>query len=192
MVTIIISVIFLNTVKIMQLSDNALLFLYNNDIIKKKLVWAMDNTDVKILSCLKDNSRLNASSIGERINMSVSAVIERIKKMEQAGIIKQYTVVLDTHQIGKFTCAFISVSLEHPKFNEAFSQKIKRHQQIIECHYITGDFDFLLKIITNSTQSLEEVLNDIKSIPGVSLTKTLVVLSTIKNEYTVLPDLFDR
>ncbi|MDR2712718.1 MAG: Lrp/AsnC family transcriptional regulator [Clostridiales bacterium] len=151
----------------------------------------MDNTDIKILSCLKDNSRLNASSIGERINMSVSAVIERIRKMEQAGIIRQYTVILDTHQIGKYTCAFISVSLEHPKFNEAFSQKIKGHKQIVECHYITGDSDFLLKIITNSTQSLEEVLNDIKSIPGVSLTKTLVVLSTVKNEYTVLPDLFE-
>lgn len=152
----------------------------------------MDNTDVKILGCLKENSRLNASAIGEKINMSVSAVIERIKKMEQAGIIKQYTIVLDSQQIGKETCAFISVSLEHPKFNEAFSQKVKGHKQIVECHYITGDSDFLLKIITGSTQSLEEVLNDIKSIPGVSLTKTLVVLSTVKNEYTVLPDLLER
>lgn len=150
----------------------------------------MDNTDVRILNCLKENSRLNASAIGEKINMSVSAVIERIKKMEQAGVIKQYTIVLDTQQIGKETCAFISVSLEHPKYNEAFSHKIKVHKQIVECHYITGDFDFLLKVITNSTQTLEEVLNDIKCIPGVSLTKTLVVLSTVKNEYTVLPDLY--
>jgi len=152
----------------------------------------MDNTDIRILSCLKGNSRLNASAIGEKINMSVSAVIERIRKMEHAGIIKQYTVVLDTQQIGKYTCAFISVSLEHPKYNEDFSHKVKGHEQIVECHYITGDFDFLLKVITNSTQSLEEVLNDIKSIPGVSLTKTLVVLSTVKNEYTVLPDLLEK
>jgi len=152
----------------------------------------MDSIDAKILSCLKDNSRLNASLIGERINMSVSAVIERIRKMEQAGIIKQYTVVLDHHQIGKDTCAFISVSLEHPKYNESFAHHVKSHVQIVECHYITGDYDFLLKVVTNSTQSLENVLNDIKGIAGVSHTRTSVVLSTLKNDYTVLPDLPER
>lgn len=148
----------------------------------------MDNVDYKILNCLRKNARMNASVIGEKINMSVSAVIERIKKLEASGIIKQYTIVLDQKLIGKDITAYISVSLEHPKYNEGFSSSVQDNPQISECHYITGDFDYLLKVITCSTQELTNVLNTIKCIKGVSLTRTLIVLSTTKNEYCVLPD----
>jgi Lrp/AsnC family leucine-responsive transcriptional regulator len=148
----------------------------------------IDRTDLQILKHLKENARINASVIGERISMSVSAVIERIRKLESAGVIRQYTVVLDPQKIGKDICAFISVSLEHPKFNDGFIASVRSESQIIECHYITGDFDFLLKVMTGSTEGLTDVLNSIKCIKGVSLTRTLIVLSTTKNEYTVLPD----
>ncbi len=143
----------------------------------------MDSVDIKILGCLRENARMNASLIGERINMSVSAVIERIKKLEATGIIKQYTVVLDNKIIGKDTMAFISVSLEHPKYNEAFNERVISHKEVTESHCITGDFDYMLKVVTESTQALERVLNDIKGIKGVSLTKTLVVLSSVKQEF---------
>ena len=148
----------------------------------------MDSIDIKILSQLKENARVSASEIGEKVNMSVSAVIERIKKMESSGIIKQYTLVLDPKLINQDVSAFISISLDHPKYNESFISSVIEHKQIVECHYITGDSDFLLKVVIDSTGSLEKVLNDIKSIRGVSMTRTLVVLSTVKNEYTVLPD----
>ena len=117
--------------------------------------------------------------------MSVSAVIERIKKLEANGIIKQYTVVLDSKKLGMDITAFISVSMEHPKYNNNFNEFVKTHKQITECHYITGDFDFLLKVNTESTGGLESLLNEIKSAGGVSLTKTLVVLSTVKEDYSV-------
>ena len=148
----------------------------------------MDNIDIKILSQLKENSRISASEIGDKINMSVSAVIERIKKMENSGIIKQYTLILDSKLINKDVSSFISISLDHPKYNGSFISSVLDHPQIVECHYITGDSDFLLKVVIDSTGSLEKVLNDIKSIHGVSMTRTLVVLSTVKNDYTVLPD----
>lgn len=148
----------------------------------------MDAIDIKILNCLKANSRENASTIGEKVNMSVSAVIERIKKMESSGIIKQYTVILDSKTVGKTVLAFISVGIEHPKYNQNFTDFVKQHSEILECNYITGDFDFLLKVNTGSTQQLERILNDIKSVHGVSLTKTLIVLSTVKNNYSISPD----
>ena len=148
----------------------------------------MDHLDIKILDCLRSNARMSASVIGEHVNLSVSAVIERIKKMENQGIIKQYTVVLDAKLIGKNLAAFISVSLEHPKYNVGFIESVQKDSHITECHYITGDFDFLLKVMTDSTQSLEGILNLIKSIKGVSLTKTIVVFSTLKREISVLPD----
>ncbi len=148
----------------------------------------MDSIDIKILGELKQNSRISASEIGEKVNMSVSAVIERIRKMENSGIIKQYTLILDAKQINQDVSAFISISLDHPKYNESFIASVLEHKKIVECHYITGDSDFLLKVVIDSTASLEKVLNDIKSIHGVSMTRTLVVLSTMKNEYTVLPE----
>lgn len=145
----------------------------------------MDAIDVKIIECLKHNSRENASVIGSKVNMSVSAVIERIKKLEASGIIKQYSLVLDKEKLGLDLVAFISVSMEHPKFNDDFINFVTRNPQIVECHYITGDFDFILKICTTSGKGLEKLVNEIKSIRGVSLTKTLVVLSTNKEETCV-------
>ena len=124
----------------------------------------MDKIDVKIIECLKKNARENASVIGSQVNMSVS---------------------LDSKKLGMDITAFISVSMEHPKYNNNFNEFVKTHKQITECHYITGDFDFLLKVNTESTGGLESLLNEIKSAGGVSLTKTLVVLSTVKEDYSV-------
>ena len=148
----------------------------------------MDMTDIRILALLKENARISASEIGEKVSMSVSAIIERIKKMESAGIIMQYTIVLDSKKIGKDISAFISVSLEHPKYNESFTDSVKAQTDIAQCYYITGDFDYILKVVTESTASLERTLNDIKRIQGVSQTKTIVVFATVKEEYAILPE----
>lgn len=147
----------------------------------------MDALDLKILTCLKDNARQNATTIGSKINLSTSAVIERIKKMESSGLIQRYTTIIDQEISGRGLTAFISVRLEHPKYNESFCDVIMKHDDIAECHYIAGDFDFILKIITSSGKNLEEVLNDIKSTEGVSLTRTSVVLSTSKQDVCLLP-----
>ncbi len=149
----------------------------------------MDLIDIKILNCLRKNSRLGASAIGEKVNMSVSAVIERIRKMERSGVIQQYSVLLDPAKIGMNLSAFVEVNLDHPKFNDSFCEGVKKNPKIVECHYVTGEFDFLLKVVTSTPQSLERVLHELKCIPGVSSTKTLVVLTTVKDEVTVLPEL---
>ncbi len=148
----------------------------------------MDAIDYKILCCLKENSRENATNIGAKINLSTSAVIERIKKMENSGLIQQYTTIIDQSVLGRELFAFIYVSLEHPKCYENFVEKIKEHPSIAECYYIAGDFDFILKIVTRTGKTLEEILNYIKSIGGVSLTRTSVVLSTNKCDVCLLPD----
>ena len=153
---------------------------------EKRKVEFMDALDRKILSCLKDNARANATEIGTRINLSTSAVIERIRKMEASGVIRQYTLVLDPALEQELT-AFIYVRLDHPKFYEGFVEAVKAHGSIAECYYIAGDFDFILKAVTMGGITLEKVLNDIKSMPGVSLTRTNVVLSTNKREICMLP-----
>ena len=149
----------------------------------------MDIVDLKILRCLKEYSRMNATAIGEKINLSTSAVIERIKRLENDGVISQYTVLVNHEKINKDITAYMSVSLEHPKFDANFREQVRVNEEIVECHYITGEYDYILKVITASSKSLEALLNYVKSIQGVSHTKTLVVMSTIKNEISSLPDM---
>lgn len=149
----------------------------------------LDVIDIQILNALKHNARTNASEIGEAINMSVSAVIERIRKLESSGVVERYTILLDHKKLGMDVAAYISVSLEHPKYNDGFVEAVRDDASIVECSYITGDFDFLLKVITCSTDGLTSALTKIKSIEGVSLTRTQLVLATNKNEVTAMPGL---
>ncbi len=148
----------------------------------------MDAIDYRILSCLRENSRENATNIGAKINLSTSAVIERIKKLESSGLIEQYTTIINQSKLGRELMAFITVRLEHPKHYENFVSVVKAHDSIAECYYIAGDFDFMLKVVTRSGKNLEEILNAVKSIEGVSLTRTSVVLSENKREVSLLPD----
>lgn len=148
----------------------------------------MDAIDLEILKCLRENSRVNASVISERIDMSVSAVIERMRKLDSSGVVRKYTLVVDSKSIGFDILAYVSVSLEHPKFNDSFEKAMDDNHRVVECHYITGDFDYLLKIAAESMDGLSDSLNIIKSLQGVSLTRTLIVLSTSKSDYCVLPD----
>ena len=144
----------------------------------------MDNTDINIINALSENARVSASVLSEKVHLSVSAVIERIKKLESSGVIKQYTTILDEQKLGLDVTAFICVIMDHPRFNEQFMQFAKKKSSIVECNYVTGDYDYLIKIRTDSTRSLERLLDEVKSVPGVGRTKTLLVLSTSKQVHT--------
>lgn len=148
----------------------------------------MDIIDYEILCCLKENARENATNIGAKINLSTSAVIERIKKMEASGLIEQYTTIINQNILGRELVAFIYVSLEHPKYYDNFVKSINENDFVAECYYIAGDFDFILKVVTYTGHTLEEVIKHIKFISGVSMTRTSVVLSTNKRDVCLLPD----
>ncbi len=148
----------------------------------------LDEIDIQILSRLKDNARIKASQISQEVNLSVSSVTERIRKLEQAGIITAYTTIIDQKKIGNNVTALMEVSLDHPKFYDSFTQMIEETKCIVSCYYISGDFDFMLKIIAPS-EKLEEIHRTIKSFPGVSGTRTNVVLKSLKTGATLLPEL---
>ena len=152
----------------------------------------MDLIDYRLLMCLKENSRENATNIGAKINLSTSAVIERIKKLENSGVIEGYTTIINRSALGRDIIAFIYVCLEHPRHNQNFINLINKNNSIAECHYIAGDFDFILKVIAEKGSTLEEILNYIKAIKGVSLTRTSVVLSTNKCDVCILPDIENK
>ena len=147
----------------------------------------MDRIDANILKCLTRDARMNASQISQQVNLSVSAVIERMKKMEASGLIRGYTAVIDERQAGVNVQAMISIRLEHPKYNPEFNRQMCAHESVMECFYITGDFDYIARIGVSSTEELTMVLHDIKQIPGVSLTRTYVVLDNVKQNSSVIP-----
>ena len=149
----------------------------------------MDELDYTILSCLKENARMTSSEISKRVNLSVSAVIERIKKLEASEIIEKYTVTLNQKKLGNDLIALMEVSLEHPKYYDSFVEMVQKNPNIQACYYITGEFDFILKIITDSSDSLDMIHRRIKSHKGVQTTETHFVLKALKCDPSVIPTL---
>ena len=105
------------------------------------------------------------------------------------GVIQGYTVVLDQKHLGNDMIALMEVRLEHPKYYEAFTSMIRDNNNIVSCYYLTGDFDFTLKILTDSSDGLEMIHRQIKSMEGVSATKTHFVLKSVKNDLSAIPDI---
>ena len=152
----------------------------------------MDNIDVKIIKMLQKNARVTASEIANKISLSVPAVSDRLKKLESSGIIQQYTAIINPRLLKKTLTAVMFISLETPEFTDEFVDFIRRQNEILSCHYLAGDFDYLLNIVTEDTFSLEALLNKIKSVPGVQKTRTIVALSTIKDKYSITPEEDDK
>ncbi len=149
----------------------------------------MDVIDVRILELLQQNARISVSEISKNVNLSLSAVSERLKKLEASKVIKNYTIILNPEYLGKELSVIMNISLENPDHTMDFIEFILAESEILECHYITGEYDYALKITTKNTQTLEHMMNRIKSIPGIKKTQTNVILSTFKNLYSVRPSL---
>ena len=147
----------------------------------------MDKIDFTILKLLQKNARTTASEISKEVKLSIPALSERLKKLEVSGIIEQYTAIINPRMLKKDLTAMMFISLERPKFSEKFIEFVEGENEILECHYLAGDFDYILKIITENTLTLESLLNRIKSVQGIQKTRTIVVLSTVKNLYSIIP-----
>ncbi|HOP04052.1 MAG TPA: Lrp/AsnC family transcriptional regulator [Tenuifilaceae bacterium] len=108
----------------------------------------IDETDRKILNILQKNSRVTIKELSERLNLSTTPIHERIKKLEKNGYIKNYITLIDPKMVGKGLSVYISVSLkDHAKETvEEFEKQMNRLDEVMECYYISGNFDFLLKI----------------------------------------------
>jgi len=143
----------------------------------------MDALDMKILDRLARDGRCRASALSQEVSLSVSAVIERIRKLEESGIIRGYAAVLDQKRLGNDISAWMEVCLEHPRHYDPFVARVHAEPSILACHYLTGDYDFILHIVAQSSEALEAIHREIKGIPGVSSTKTHFELRTVKDTF---------
>ncbi|MHB9013838.1 MAG: Lrp/AsnC family transcriptional regulator [Ignavibacteriaceae bacterium] len=140
----------------------------------------LDDLDIKILNILQKNGRTKRNEIAEAIGLSIPSVSERLHKLEERGVIEGYYTKVNKKAFGYDIMAYILVTMESSKHYKSFIPRIEKTPQIIECHSVLGEGSHLLKAIVKKTESLENLLSEIQSWPGVISTKTTFVLSTIK------------
>jgi Lrp/AsnC family transcriptional regulator, leucine-responsive regulatory protein len=152
----------------------------------------MDRTDATILSTLLADGRDAWSRIGERVGLTGPAVAERVRKLEEAQVIRGYAALVDPAAVGFALTAFIWVTLETPSHRRAFLARVAELAEVQECHHVTGDDDYLLKVRCRGPLDLDRLLAEqLKGGPGVVRTRTQVVLRSEK-ESVGLPPILDR
>ncbi|CAN5633582.1 Lrp/AsnC family transcriptional regulator [soil metagenome] len=129
---------------------------------------------------LQDHGRISQHDLAQGVGLSAPAVGERLRKLEERGVIRHYTVVLDSRKLGRDVTAFIAVGINGSHHFQDFLARAVGCPEVLECHSVTGQGSHLLKIRTQSTSSLESLLAEIQAWPGVQWTTTSIVLSTNK------------
>lgn len=143
----------------------------------------MDRIDRHILSILQKDGQISMARLSERVGLSLSACHRRVKNMEADGKISHYAARLNRRAIGLEFQVFIEVKLgAHQKADiRAFEDTIRTMDEVLECHLISGEFDYLIRVAAKSTEDYERVYRDrLTEIPSVVQMKTLLSLSTIK------------
>src|SRR5581483_4328365 len=138
----------------------------------------LDDTDLRILAVLQEDCRVPLARIGEVVGLSAPAVLERIKKLEAAGVITGYRALLDARRLGLDITAFIGVIVGHPSRIGEFEEQVGRLDGVLECHHVTGEYTRLLRVKAANTSSLERLISQIRSLDGVAKTEKIGVLST--------------
>lgn len=143
----------------------------------------MDNTDKKILEILQSSARVTNVQLAQAVALSPPAVLERVKKLEEKGIIQKYVTLLDENKVGRGTQAFVAISLEmhEPKSIEGFTEAVRECPSILECYHLAGEEDYLIKVAVGDIAEYEDFLRStLTRMPGVRKIRTQFVLSTIK------------
>jgi Lrp/AsnC family leucine-responsive transcriptional regulator len=142
--------------------------------------------ETKLLERLQQNGRESWAALGQLLGLTGPAVAERVKKLEERGVIRSFTAVLDPVAVGYGLVAFVAVTMKRPKHRDAFLAKIQALPEVQECHHIAGDDDYLLKVRCRDTGDLERVISEeIKGVPGVLRTRTTISLKTVKETLVV-------
>lgn len=144
-----------------------------------------DDIDVRLIDILQKNGRTKRNDLAEAVGLSLPAVSDRLKKLEDNGIITGYLATVDHKKLGRDITAFIFVRVDSSKHFNAFLDHARHVDDILECHAITGEGSHLLKIRTKNTESLEKLLAKIQAWNGVVSTRTSLVLSTSKETFYV-------
>jgi Lrp/AsnC family leucine-responsive transcriptional regulator len=141
----------------------------------------MDAIDRRILSLLSNDGRMTQAALAQEVGLSRPAVIERLRKLENSGIIRSYHAVLDNKKLGKPIMALVAISYRGGTISsdeETAILSLSNDPDIIECYKIAGEEAAMLKIMTESIETLEQILTRIRNLDLVFSSRTMIVLST--------------
>ena len=145
----------------------------------------LDENDLKILNALQENSKITHKQLSLNLNLSTTAIYERIKKLERSGIIKNYSAVLDRKALGKELLVLSHIKLvKHSQQNiTEFEKKIFSLNEVQECFHVSGDYDYILKMsFKNMDVYRDFMVNKLTTIPSIGSTHSLFVINEVKNE----------
>lgn len=148
----------------------------------------LDATDKKLLALLQTDSKKTTKVYADKLNLSVTAVYERIKRLERTGVISNYVALLNKAKVGKSFVAFCHVKLiQHTKeFVEEFENEIVLLSEIGECYHISGDYDYLLKIIVSDMEEYREfMVKKLTAIQHIGSTQSSFVINEVKHSTVI-------
>jgi Lrp/AsnC family leucine-responsive transcriptional regulator len=141
-------------------------------------VVELDSADRGILEGLQDNCKQSLAALGEKVGLSPPSVVDRIHKLEEAGVIRGYAAQLDARRVGKDVTAFIGVGTDRPAAIRSVAREVGLMDEALDCHHVTGSHTLMLKVKTRNTETLEGLIDHVRGLDGVTRTETMVVLST--------------
>lgn len=151
--------------------------------------YSPDEKDLSILRILQKDAKLSVRDIANRINLSPTPTHERIKRMERLGIIKEYTTVVDRKKVNKgmMVICMIALNVHNKKTAGKFIEEVGRLREVVEFYNISGDFDFMLKILAPNMDEFHEFfVNKLSEIEGIGHTKSIFVMNSIKESVQIL------
>tara|TARA_B100000029_G_C17424121_1_gene905432 strand:- start:469 stop:930 length:462 start_codon:yes stop_codon:yes gene_type:complete len=141
----------------------------------------LDSIDYKILAELQKDGRKSASHIAEKINVSIPTITERIKKLQESGVIIGFQVIVNPTSIGLDVSAIITIISGSSQHYKKVTLEAEKTREVVQCFSTTGNGSHTLLISTKNSETLEELLRKIQSWPGVTRTETQIILSSYKN-----------
>lgn len=142
---------------------------------------SLDEIDSKVVGHLMSQGRITWSELASLLELSAPAAADRVRRLEERKVIMGYTACINPEAVGCELTAFITVDLDRPQHRAAFLKKVQTLPEVQECHHVTGEADYWLKIRCRNTKDLERLISEeLKSVSGVLKTHTTIVLSTVK------------
>jgi DNA-binding Lrp family transcriptional regulator len=150
---------------------------------------AVDATDARILDALQADAKLTNVELAARVHLSPSPCLARVRRLEEAGLISKYVALLDPRKLGLSVSVFIQIRLEKQveRALEAFEAAVARYPEVMECYLMTGDADYLIRVVVPDVPALERfIVDELSKIPGVANIRSSFALKQVKYK-TVLP-----
>ena len=144
----------------------------------------MDKIDKKILMQLQEDAKCNTKEIASRVGLTVTPTYERIKKLEKRQVIKSYVALLDRVKIGKQVIAYCQITLlkHQKKLSDNFKKEILLLSEIMECHQVSGNYDYMLKVVANDITEFHQFINEkLSVVDGISTIHSSFVLNSVKD-----------